>query len=279
MNFEKACETMLKNNKHPCFMVDYDTNIILTCNDEMKKLLSGKKQIVGEVFYELLQVDSNATPPELDWGEESVLCQKMFFSTLKAECDVTYSILEKEKKLLFIEYAHLVENQHHKIYQNMVNRISDLSLDNESKLTEYLSLLGTAYQGDCSYVHVLNHSEKTIKLKYSWLHEQVTDTTHYLVKDIEDVAGFEGLLLWAKIRDESGIWDCDVNRTNSPNLMMDKIALGLFKRKNLILCGVENQEGELLTVVSVGDCKSLRVNHDFLKYVTSLVHGILSEKE
>lgn len=278
MDIITTYEKMLENHKNPCFIVDFDTNNILCCNTVMEKLLAGKAEVIGKPFYQLIH-DAETPIPILNWAEESLIEHRIFDEDLHKSFDLTYMTLqENREKLLFIEYK-IVESPSEKpIFMEVARRVFLSKIDEESKIVMLLDLLGEAYKGDCSYVHLVNHDEKTIKLKYSWLKHSITDTTHYLVQDVEDIAGFEGLMLWAKKRNDKGIWDCDENRDDSPQQAIDKLALAVFNRKNLILCGFDDKESRLLGAVSIGDCETLNVNHSLLKYVTTLITSLLSQK-
>lgn len=277
----KAYQTILKRHKHAYFIVDYDTNEVLYSNHEMNKLLIDQKKVLGEPFYHLISGDESGkgTMPALKWNEETVLHEKIYDVNLRKTFNVTYvRVREANRKLLLIEYVRLEAEEEKRIYFEVAQRISAAQMDEECKINMLLQLLAEVYKSDCAYLHLIDHESKTIKLKSSWVKETITDTTHYLVKDVEDIAGFEGLILWANCRDEYGIWDCDMDRKNSPQQAMDNIALALFRRRNLVLCGYNDEQGRLLGVVSIGDCQNLEMNHRLLHAVKTLIQGMKIEK-
>lgn len=175
-----------------------------------------------------------------------------------------------------LEYAVIETEDEKPIHFQLAERISLLELDTNGKIKALLHLLGEAYNADCSYVHRINHEEKTIKLQENWLSHTITDTSSYLIADVEDMAGFDGLILWAKARNEHGVWDCDIKRENSPHQAMDKLALAVFKRKNLLLCGINDENDQLRLTISVCDCQTLEVNHSLVKYVAQLINNIMN---
>lgn len=271
-------KSILKNNRNPCFIVEFSSNKVLCCNDEMKKLLMGRCDVIGSPFYEVIfdHESENAGVPTLEWGEQAVLRQRFFDNHLHKEFDVSYVVVEQaNEKFLLIEYDIVLAKEEKPLHFELAKRLCFLEMADDAVIRALLHVLAEAYQADCAYLHLVNHEEKTIKLKSSWLNHSIKDTTHYLVQDVEDIAGFEGLILWASGRNQDGIWDCDETRKNSPQQMMDNLALGIFHRRNLILCGINNKNGELKAVISVGDCHSLSVNHKLLKYVASLIAEFL----
>lgn len=275
MKLQNTYYTLLKENKNPCFIVDFHTDLVLSCNDEMKKLLVGKTDVIGFPYYKLFQEESTEKP-DLNWDENSMLQEVFVSKSTEKPFQITYvRVDDPEKPLLLVQYSLVKSKSEDSIYLELAKQIEKLEITKEEKVKALLDILGEAYESDCSYVHVLNHGNKTIKLKYSWLSKEITDTTHYLVEDIEDMAGFDGLLLWAKARDDDGVWDCDLTRENSPNIVLDKLALSIFKRTNLILCGTEDDEKLLGIVVSIGDCKNLDVNHNLLKVITSMINDLI----
>lgn len=202
--------------------------------------------------------------------------RRIYDQDLGTSFDVTLSRLEEgQQNLIFLEYVMLDAENEKPIHFDLAKRITLLEMNKEGKINALLHLLGEAYRADCTYVHLVDHQEKTIKLYSHWLKSTITDTNHYLVQDVEDIAGFEGLILWASCRDAQGLWDCDMEREQSPQQVLDKIALSVFGRNNLIGCGIEDGEGKLIAAISIGDCETLQVSHSLLKYVTELIQSIL----
>lgn len=271
-------KAIIKNNKNPCFIADYKSSLVLHCNDEMKKLLFEKREIINKPFYEVISDVNHGSDgiPMFNWHNKSVHNQEIYDTTLAKKFDVTLTKLsDSNADYLIIEYLVIESDDEKTAHFHLAKTICWLEMENASRLTSLLHLLAIAYKSDCAYIHLIDHGNNTIKLNSSWIDKSITDTTNYLVKDIEDIVGFEGLILWANCRDGEGIWDCDINRENSPQQVLDNIALATFGRRNLILCGIENEKGQLIATVSLGDSKSLLVNHNLLKFVAKLVDFVL----
>lgn len=271
---------ILKNHRNPCFIANFADNCVIYCNREMKKLLRSDKDAIGVPYYKVIKdsgekVDSK---PILNWNSDTIKQQRLYDETLQKNFLLTYTAVhDAEKKILLLEYAVLETEDEKPIHFQLAERISLLDIDPESKVKALLHMLGEAYNGSCSYVHLINHTEKTIKMKASWLKHTITDTSDYLIEDVEDMAGFDGLIFWGNARNADGVWDCDINRENSPQQALDKLALAVFKRKNLILCGVNDENGDLKLTICIGDCEHLEVNHALLKYVTQLIEDALKK--
>lgn len=271
---------ILKHHRNPCFIANFADNCVIYCNEEMKKLLLNSNDSIGKPYYNVIKDggENAGSKPILNWNSDTIKQQRLFDETLQKNFLLTYTAVhDAEKKILLLEYAILETEDEKPIHFQLAERISLLDIDSASKVKALLHMLGEAYNGDCSYVHLINHQEKTIKMKESWLKHTITDTTDYLIEDVEDMAGFDGLIFWGNARNEDGVWDCDINRVNHPRQTIDKLALAVFKRKNLLLCGINNSNGDLKLTVCIGDCEHLDVNHALLKYVTQLIEDALNK--
>lgn len=274
----KKYKALLKDHRQPYFVVDFFTDYVLYCNDAMKKLLFGVYDVIGLPYYHVMSQGEDPVKPTLNWEEENIILQELHVPSLEKHFQVSYTtVKEGEEAFLLIQYTFVESEAEKPFHFKMAKHLAHLHLDPDQRIKALLQLLGQCYQGACAYVHILHHENKTIRLRNNWLNPSITDTSSYLVKDIDDVAGFQGLLLWAKVRNSDCLWDCDISRENSLQQGMDKLALTLFGRKNLILCGIENPKGELQVVISIGDCETLAINHALLKYVRTLIGEILKE--
>lgn len=271
-------EKILENHRFPYFLVEFDTKKVLYLNNTMKKILLAHNNAIGEVYSQVICDSGNPSYCEMlqEWTQDATQEATIFDNTLKRKFHVTrYSMGDGAEKLCFLEYAPVEEQEDMQTRFQLADHIMDLSTENEEKIDGLLHLLGKTYLGECSYVHIINHENKTIKLRNSWLKPIISETSDYLIEDIEDVAGFDGLILWAKARDEDGIWDCDIERTDSTYKAMDRIALSIFKRKNLLLCGVEDDKGNLVMTTCIGDYQNLDACRDLLKYVTRMIASLI----
>lgn len=278
MHLLETHKTIIRNHKNPCFIVDFYTNKIIYSNERMKKMLKGRSDVLGKYFYNVIvnKKDPNGTDLLQELHSKSIYNQSIYDEKSHKGFDVTYVTVNADNsKLLFIEYDSFHVEPEHNIQITLAERMSKLEMADDSKIRVLLQLLCEAYQGDCAYVHLVDHESKTIKLNSNWLKETITDTSKYLIQDIEDVAGFDGLMLWASARDANGILDCDINREESPQQLLDKIALTAFGRHNLKLCGISNKQGQLIATISIGDCATLEISHTLLQYVTLLINDIL----
>lgn len=267
---------LIQDNKHPYFIADFKTLDVLYCNHEMKKILFGNPDVIGKPFYQVISDDNANTPPDLSFDNDISPSQKISDPTLQRNFNVTYiKVEDTQEKYLLIQYEVLRGREEKQKYHNLAKDICWLDMEPDEKIHALLHLLAKAYRGDCSYVHFLDHTNKTIKLEHSWVNHTITDTTHFLVQDIKDIAGFDGIVSWTNGRNEEGFLECDVARTGTHQQVLDKMALSILGRKNLLLWGIDNSEGELVAVVSVGDCESLDVNHDLLKYVKGLIESLI----
>lgn len=265
---------ILQHHKNPCFIANFADNCVFYCNEEMKLLLPNHSEVIGKPYDEIIK-DSGENPvpkPILNWNSDSIHQQHLFDPILNKKFLLTYTAVhDAEKKILLLEYAVIETEDEKPIHFQLAERISLLDIDASGKIKALLHLLGEAYNGDCSYVHRINHQDKTIKLQESWLKHTITDTSSYLIADVEDMAGFDGLIFWANTRNDHGVWDCDIKRENTPHQAMDKLALAVFKRKNLLLCGITDENDQLNLVISIGDCQTLEVNQALIKYVAQLI--------
>lgn len=281
MNGIAIYKTLLKYHSQPYFICDFETNNVLYCNEEMKRLLFGNLRVIGKPFFEMIQDkrDSGGSIPVLDWANGDIIQDNIFNDRLQKSFQLTYTRVQGEQQnLLIIEYKYLMAEEEKPVHFQLARHIAHCDLESANKLQALLKFLCEAYRSDCAYVHLIDHQEKSIKLHKSWLDESITDTTHYLVQDVEDIAGFDGLILWASSRSEKGIWFCEANDKESPVKLLNDIALGTFGRRNLILCAIENRKKEIIAAISVGDSDTLQVNHSLLKYITTLIEMILVEE-
>lgn len=272
-------EFILEDNKDPCFIVNGEKLGILYCNKEMEKLLLGQKPQSGRVFYDVI-FDPNI---KNDMLKQKILAGETFTleiqePRLNKKFSMTIRPLKAgNENYLLVRYklTNQGEEDSFDFELKMANRFYGYQCDTNKKIEILLHLLGESYGADCAYFHEINQKDKTIKLRNSWLKTTEIDPSKYLIEDIEDIAGFDGLMLWAQGRNEFGIWSCDIERTEVPHYALDKIALAMFHRKNLLLCGFEDKGGELTGVVSIADCDSLNVDYVLLKTITEQINSIL----
>lgn len=276
MNSIESYQAMLIDHKHPCFIVEYGTNTVLYSNSKMEKLLYPATDVVGAIYYNLVK-DTNANhtnPPKLHWEDSTLTSQQI--TAFGKSFDVTYcKVQEGEQSFLVIIYKIVETEEEKSIHFFGARQISSLVIGNRCKIKALLQLLGEVYHADGSFVHVAEHSKKTITQYESWISPDSTSEINHMVAKVDEVAGYDGLTTWAKARDEDGIWDCDINRKDSPNYVLDKLALGLFQRQNMVLCGINDDDGELKVVVSLGDCDNLLKKHELLKDVTHRIYELL----
>lgn len=274
----QKCKTLLKDHVHPFFVVDFFTDNVLYCNDAMKKLLFGKYDVIGLPFYQVMSQGDTPVKPQLDWDALDIIQEELAVPSLEKSFQVTYTTVKHlEDTFLLIQYQFIESEAEKAVHFKIAKHLAHLHLPADQRIKALLQLLGDCYQGDCAYVHIVNQEQKNIRLRDNWLSPHITDTSSYLVEDIDNIAAFQGLILWAKARNADGLWDCDIQRENSSQQVLDKIALTVFGRKNLILCGIQDAQGELTATISIGDCQSLNVNHALLKYVRTLIAAILEE--
>ncbi len=269
----KQWEVLTQECKIPCYLADLNTNNIIYVNDEMRKLLMGRREIVGEKFFDVIHNDSSITDLSFlsHWKCGDVFTCKIFDLTLCRSFITTHMNVNWNGAAYHFCKLEPTENIDFNFEDTISQCISIIQGEEENKIPSLLRILGEFYTAQKAYLYQVDYNEMKVPCASFWRKSESVN----IVPDLSTKLDTQDLLDWFKTCNEVGIIEAATHHTGENTL--GDVVLEKLDLKNIVMSVVKNDNGEPLAIIAVSNRENTMADFRLLQAVTGFLEKDVTE--
>ncbi|MFI3253738.1 MAG: bifunctional diguanylate cyclase/phosphodiesterase [Eubacteriales bacterium] len=275
MDLMQYLEKTYNDCSNPCFVIDYETEVLVFVNQALEKKFQVFEAYQGkhpkDVFFGFIEPEDFC--PKEDAKDGDYIETRIYSPGLETYLRANTTLIEKcGQKLLLTKYFLTSVDKKRVEAENSFEKAMMSCLDilkqteQEHAVENFLKLLCNFYSAELAYICEFNVEKNILTQKYFWHNEK--GTVDVPMKE-NDQLSIESFVHWLQNKNNRDIITIDENEGESPD--DSKKILEKYKVSNITMNKLWNKDGSLFGIVGMSNRTAPIYDERLLKAVSHFV--------
>ncbi len=262
-----------KDYKYPCFITKKDTEELVYCNDEFKKIVEHSDEKIGRNIFDVVKKNEvHITNTNPNWDEIENFEAESYNKRTHRRFTLKFTKMEGGEEILCEMVPKENSLYDNLLFEKAIAKCNNILEGEKDKVyTELMRLIAQFYKGERAYIYKFDLNKGTVNCLAQW-----SENTNFSIKHIKEPAlDTNKFVKWLQENNNAGVLSANNRQVLDSGSEEAKLLEG-YKLRNITLCNIEDANHKVIGVIGISN-RSEEVNN-FDRRLVHTVSGLVAKE-